>query len=218
MKLFDLISPIYGLFFNYQVKHYEQVLYLAAYEGVDLKKCESVLDIGCGTGALYKALHERGIKVTGVEVSKGMLSQARRKLADIEAECVEIRAGEPLPFADRSFDLVITSYVAHGLEKNERLVFYREMQRLAKKMVIVHDYNDKRELLTTIIEWLEGGDYFNFIKQAAGELEEFFGNIRILTVGKRAAWYICEVGGELDERFPDKGLRDKEPDGELGAE
>ncbi len=199
MKLFDLISPVYGLFFKYQVKNFEQVLDLAEGEGVDLKKCESVLDIGCGTGALYKALHDRGIKVTGVETSRGMLSQARRKLADIEARCLEVRPGGSLPFADRSFDLVITSYVAHGLEKDDRLVFYREMQRLAKKMVIVYDYNDERELLTSVVEWLEGGDYFNFIKQATGELEELFGNVRILTVGKRAAWYICEVGGELGE-------------------
>lgn len=199
MKLFDLISPVYGLFFKFQVKNFEQVLDLAEAEGIDLKKCESVLDIGCGTGALYKALHDRGIKVTGVDTSKGMLKQARRKLADIEAQCVEIKAGEPLPFADRSFDLVITSYVAHGLSKDERLIFYQEMQRLANKMVIVHDYNEERQLLTTIVEWLEGGDYFNFIKQAADELEELFGNVRLLTVGKRAAWYICEVGGELDE-------------------
>lgn len=29
-----------------------------------------------------------------------------------------------------------------------------------------HDYNKKRSLITDIAEWLEGGDYFNFINIA----------------------------------------------------
>jgi|JMBW01.1.fsa_nt_gb hypothetical protein len=48
-------------------------------------------------------------------------------------------------------------------------------------------------ILTTIVEWLENGDYFNFIKMAENEMEEVFGELRVTNVDTRAAWYICDI-------------------------
>ncbi|HQG97563.1 MAG TPA: class I SAM-dependent methyltransferase, partial [Thermotogota bacterium] len=91
----------------------------------------------------------------------------------------------------------IASYVAHGLKPQDRQRLYAEMSRVTKSQVIVYDYNAKRGLLTTVIEWLERGDYFNFIRLAESEmkscvfyLKECFSEVRVLEVGKRAAWYI----------------------------
>ena len=67
------------------------------------------------------------------------------------------------------------------------------MRRLAGKIVIIHDYNDKRSLITSVLEWGEGGDYFNFIKVVQGEIREFFGNLEVIPVEPRAALYICRV-------------------------
>ena len=66
-----------------------------------------------------------------------------------------------------------------------------EMNRLTKNYVIIHDYNDQRAFFTNIIEWFEGGDYFNFIKTVQSELSEHFESVRIINVKKQAAWYIC---------------------------
>ena len=204
MSVFDLIAPVYGLFFNYQVRYFKKIQERASQE-IDLEEYESVLDIGCGTGALPKTLHDRGLRVTGVDPSPGMIGQARKKLRGTSIELREIRAGEDLPFDDKSFDLVITSYVAHGLQPKERIDLYREMRRIARKAVIIHDYNDKRALLTTIVEWLERGDYFNFIRVAKEEMEGVFPRIKEINVDTRASWYICycdegEEGLEKKER------------------
>ena len=199
MSVFDLIAPVYGLFFDYQVRYFKKIQGRASQE-IDLDKYESVLDIGCGTGALTKTLYDRGLRVTGVDPSPGMIGQARKKLKGTSIDLREIRAGEDLPFEDKSFDLVITSYVAHGLQPQERIALYKEMRRLAREAVIIHDYNDQRALLTTIVEWLERGDYFNFIKIAKEEMEGVFPRIKEINVDTRASWYICYCDeGEKEE-------------------
>ena len=43
---------------------------------------ESVLDLGCGTGAMTFALHDRGFDMTGVDLSIDMLSVAREECCD----------------------------------------------------------------------------------------------------------------------------------------
>lgn len=141
--------------------------------------------------ALSKLLFDKGLKVTGVDPSKGMLAQANKRLKNSDIKLIKITSGEKLPFPDNSFDIVISSYVAHGLNPRDRIKLYEEMKRVSKKYVILHDYNEKRGILTTIIEWLERGDYFNFIKVAKDELDSVFFDVKVIDVDTRAAWYIC---------------------------
>lgn len=47
---------------------------------------ESVLDLGCGTGAMTFALHRRGYDMTGVDLSIDMLSVARDRCYDEEID------------------------------------------------------------------------------------------------------------------------------------
>ena len=189
-RLFNYISPLYGKFFNFQVNYYKSIINKIK-PNLDISKYDTILDVGCGTGSLSKVLSERGLDVTGIDPSIGMLNQARQRLKYSGINLIHIIPGERLPFEDKSFDVVITSYVAHGLKPGERINLYNEMKRVAKELVIIHDYNENRDLLTTIIEWMENGDYFNFIKIAKGELESIFKEVKIVDVDTRAAWYIC---------------------------
>lgn len=189
-KLFNNISNIYGAFFNFQVNYYDKIIGKIKPE-FDITHFESILDVGCGTGALSKLLSEKGLKVTGVDPSTGMLSQASKRLENEDIELIKIILGENLPFLDNSFDIVISSYVAHGLSPIDRIKLYEEMKRVSKEYVILHDYNEKRSFLTTIAEWLERGDYFNFIKVAKDELDSIFPDVKVINVDTRAAWYIC---------------------------
>ena len=74
-----------------------------------------VLDAGCGSGPLFAALRDRGAIVTGVDLSAGLLAQARRRLGpDAHLRLADLT--DPLPFGDDSFDDVIASLVLHYFE------------------------------------------------------------------------------------------------------
>ena len=50
---------------------------------IDLKNARSVLDLGCGNGALSKVLAEKGLIVTGMDASEDMLAVARKNCPGI---------------------------------------------------------------------------------------------------------------------------------------
>lgn len=189
--VFNLIAPIYAMFYEFQVKYYEKTL-IKTKDEIDLKNYKTVLDIGCGTGALCYVLYKNGLQVTGIDVAEKMVSKSREKLRGTKVKIFKVNPEEDLPFEDNSFDIVISSYVAHGLKPDRRIELYKEASRVAKEKVIFHDYNENRALLTTIIEWLERGDYFNFIKMAETEMKENFKSVKVVDIYKRAAWYILE--------------------------
>ncbi|HBX23366.1 MAG TPA: class I SAM-dependent methyltransferase [Desulfotomaculum sp.] len=67
-----------------------------------------VLDVGCGTGHYTLDLAAQGLDVTGVDISRPMLEQARAKAqhAGLDIQFLEADAFQ-LPFNDQSFDAVI---------------------------------------------------------------------------------------------------------------
>lgn len=191
-RLFDRIAPIYGRTFRSQYQHYLEI-YQREPVKLILADSQSILDIGCGTGAMASALRDSGYQVSGVDASLGMLLQAKKLISPDATSCVLSDVNSGLPFCPKGFDVCLASYVAHGLKPSQRLALYAEMRRLAGKIVIIHDYNDKRSLITDIAEWGEGGDYFNFIKVVKSELRDFFGNLQVIPVEPRAALYVCRV-------------------------
>ena len=191
-RLFDRIAPMYGRTFDFQYKNYLEIYQREAVKQI-LADSHSILDIGCGTGAMASALRDSGYQVTGVDASLGMLRQAKKLINPDTTSCALSDVNSGLPFFAKGFDVCLASYVAHGLKPPQRLALYAEMRRLAGKLVIIHDYNNKRSLITDIAEWGEGGDYFNFIKVVQGELRDYFGNLQVMPVEPRAALYVCRV-------------------------
>jgi len=186
--LFNTIAPVYGLFFDFQVRKYRNVIRdnKSLFSGL-----ETVLDIGCGTGALCFVLNEVKMDVTGVEPAEKMLNIAKHKNKLNKVNLIQADILKRLPFEDKSFDVCIASYVAHGMKTNERIKMYQEMNRVTKNKIIFYDYNSKRSLLSDVVEWLENGDYFNFIKQAESEMKENFNDLEIVKVDTMASLYVC---------------------------
>jgi ubiquinone/menaquinone biosynthesis C-methylase UbiE len=70
-----------------------------------------LLDFGCGTGEIARALAAQGWKVIGCDVSLAMVEIARSAKDGNSVEWVALEAGEKLPFSAAKFDVVIASSV-----------------------------------------------------------------------------------------------------------
>jgi SAM-dependent methyltransferase len=91
---------------------YERPAMLALLPPVDGLR---VLDAGCGSGIYAELLTDRGARVTGIDESAAMVEHACRRLAGrgVELRAADLR--EPLPFADGSFDGIVSALVLHYL-------------------------------------------------------------------------------------------------------
>jgi 2-polyprenyl-3-methyl-5-hydroxy-6-metoxy-1,4-benzoquinol methylase len=63
-------------------------------EELNLPKGSSILDVGCGTGRHSVELARRGYQMTGVDLSSGMLAEAKKNAAEagVEAEWIKANA------------------------------------------------------------------------------------------------------------------------------
>ena len=190
IELFNRIAPVYRIFYPLQVLSYSKLLQvnrdlLAVHDG------GRILDVGCGTGALTYSLKMMNFDVIGIDASPAMIEQARRanRHAGIAFMVSDISGG--FDFESKSFDLVIGSYIAHGLSEHDRIKLFKESKRLAKEQIIFHDFNQKRSIFIDFVEWLEGGDYFNFISTGSQEMEKIFSSVRVIEMGQFVSWYLC---------------------------
>jgi ubiquinone/menaquinone biosynthesis C-methylase UbiE len=80
-----------------------------------------VLDIGSGTGFLALALASQGHRVTGIDLSPEMLDIARTKASRQELNVTfEIGDAEDPPYAERSFDLIVSRHVFWSMSDPDR--------------------------------------------------------------------------------------------------
>lgn len=88
---------------------------------------ERILEVGCGTGHWLEGLRPFGGALYGLDLSAGMLHQARRRRGPLHL--VRGRAGR-LPFPDRYFDLVYCVNALHHFD--EPRSFLHEAWRLLR--------------------------------------------------------------------------------------
>ena len=88
----------------------------------------SVLDVACGTGTLLKMAKKKGLKCYGLDLSQGMLAQAKRKVP--EAEFRQASYYE-MPYPEESFDYVVATNALSGEHIDARKVL-GEMLRVCR--------------------------------------------------------------------------------------
>src|SRR5688572_9010330 len=76
-------------------------------ELMGLKAGQSLLDMGCGTGRHAVEFARRGLKVTAVDLSTGMLEEARKAAAEAGVEVNLIEADATRFSTDQAFDAAV---------------------------------------------------------------------------------------------------------------
>lgn len=85
-------------------------------ELINADKDSTVLDLGCGNGALSKALYDKGYLVKGIDASKELLDIARKNHPEIEF----IQADATSFSLQEQVDVVFSNAVFHWIDKERQ--------------------------------------------------------------------------------------------------
>jgi len=169
--IFNLIAPLYYLIDGGTHKKYREMAALLN-EQFPLKE-KDVLDVGCGTGSWIASLANYNLhKAIGSDFSQKMILQATKNNKNLN--CILQKDSSLSVFPDKSFNLVTATFVLHGMKSEKRLELLKEMRRLAKDYVVVHDFYRGTPLLVRLLEFLERSDYVNFKKSFKNEMSQMF--------------------------------------------
>lgn len=145
-----------------------------------VKAAERVLDVGCGTGTLAVAIKQAAPEaiVTGLDADEAMLARARRK-ARLGGAAVDFVRGDSraLPWADNSFDKVVSSLFFHHLEREDKGLTLREILRVLRPggELLVADWGRAdgfRRVMFYVVQLVDG--FAGTQDNVAGRLPEFF--------------------------------------------
>lgn len=147
--LWSVLSPAYDLpvlqHWVYRPPHDEVITLLRAH------RCRKIADVACGTGVLSqridRELHPE--QIYGVDMSDGMLAQARAKSARVRW----LRSpAEQLPFQDGALDAVVTTSAFHFFDQPAAL---REFHRVLTPggLVAVATLSARRHVVQLPSRW-----------------------------------------------------------------
>ncbi|NEW86424.1 class I SAM-dependent methyltransferase [Rhodopseudomonas sp. WA056] len=130
--------------FNYMPRFWQPVI-PTFQQHFGLSAESSVLDVGCAKGFMLHDMAELipGITVKGVDVSEYAIAHA---IDDMKPH-VGVASAVKLPFADKSFDVVISINTVHNLVRDDCATALREIERVARRgaFITVDAYRDDEE-------------------------------------------------------------------------
>ncbi len=85
-------------------------------ESVPLRRVDRVLDLACGSGRHMKALHQRGIRTTGLDLSHALLLRAGLAVPGAQLVRGDMRN---LPFPEGVFSAVSSFFTSFGYFEDE---------------------------------------------------------------------------------------------------
>lgn len=100
-------------------------------EAMDLRSGQRVLDVACGNGQATLAAARRFCEVTGLDYVPSLLERARERARADRLDVVFVEGdAEAMPFADDSFDAVLSTYGVMFAPDQERTA--RELTRVCR--------------------------------------------------------------------------------------
>jgi ubiquinone/menaquinone biosynthesis C-methylase UbiE len=152
-----------------------------------LQPGERVLDLGCGTGtlAIQAKLGQPSATIVGLDGDPEVLRRARRKAAEAGVE-VELDEGysTELPYADASFDVVLSTLFFHHLTSSDKRRTATEVLRVLRPGGRLHvaDWGRPADaamrVLSTSIRLLDGFEQTR--DNLAGGLPRIFGDAGLI--------------------------------------
>jgi SAM-dependent methyltransferase len=130
--------------FNYNSRFWQPVA-ADFQQHFKLNSKSSLLDVGCAKGFMLYDLqqHIEGLTITGIDISAYAIEHAKEEVKS----ALSVANATKLPFADNSFDLVVSINTVHNLERDECAKALQEIERVARgnSFITVDAYRNDEE-------------------------------------------------------------------------
>lgn len=188
-RKYDLLAPIYDFIW----RRYTRITTEKAIKLAGLKGGESVLDIGCGTGALEARLVQKhmGLKIFACDVSIASIDRAAEKLYSNPQ--VTFAAGDFLniDISNKRFDVIFSLSNLHYFAHPEK--FFLKARAAAKPGTVL-----------VLVDWCRNGLRARFYQALLSRLDRGFQKIYSMSEMKElladTGWIV-----EGEERFSVRG-------------
>ena len=148
-RVYSAYSRVYDRIFGKVFQDSREVLA----SSLELRPGSQVLEVGVGTG-LVLPLYPSHCRVTGIDLSEGMLAKARERVEALELSHVvalERMDASQMTFADDTFDVVVAAYVVTAVPDHRGLM--REIIRVARpgaRVLLVNHFVNGSGLLAAM--------------------------------------------------------------------
>jgi putative AdoMet-dependent methyltransferase len=116
---------------EYPVAGYENLLN-KVYNIVRSSDAKVLLDAGFGTGILTKKLYEDGYEIYGIDSSEQMVEAGQECMPNAHLKTADYSMGLPLSFTYKTYDMIISTYAFHHLDRYEKVNLMKDMLRQVK--------------------------------------------------------------------------------------
>lgn len=188
-RKYDLLAPIYDLIW----RRYTRITTEKAIKLAELKGNESVLDIGCGTGALEAQLVQKhmGLKIFACDVSIASIDRAEEKLCSNPQVTFAVGDFLHIDISDKHFDVIFSLSNLHYFAHPEK--FFLKAHAAAKQGTVI-----------VLVDWCRNGLRARFYQALLSRLDRGFQKIYSMSEMRellsRTGWIV-----EEEERFSVRG-------------
>lgn len=169
--------------------------------------CDSVLlDMGCGTGNYTAALQQVAKSVIGIDVSMGMIEQARAKFPALRFICGDVTK---LPFDSETFDGAFAIQVLHHVKKKG--IFLREAHRVLRKgaYVAIHSCSHRQMRVFWFYHYFPKGLEVDLARiPDSKEIVSLLERAGFSDVGIEICYHDVVVAHETPEQYLNRDYRD----------
>ncbi len=168
---------------------------------------DQALDLACGPGIVTCALAPHVASIRGQDVVPAMLTRAAERASELGLSNVAWDQGDSsaLPYADESFDLVVTRFSFHHLL--EPLATLREMRRVCRRggRVVVADVAPSVQTNAAYdeIERIRDPSHTHALNEP--EFLALFAAARLPIMGTQRHWLGMSLETQLAASFPEPG-------------
>lgn len=176
-KFYNLLGRVYGRLYEKGIYQYAEAVQRLA--DANIRDGETVLDVGCGAGAVSARAAERAAFLAGIDLSIGMIREARKKTANRPNCAFAVADCRHLPLRGQ-FDKIVSSFMMVLLDPGDQLKTIRGFRSLIKP--------EGEILFLTATEsragrWLDRDGWMRLCAEGGFEvvsIEDFFDDYRIV--------------------------------------